>query len=291
MELWIPITVAAAFLQNVRSVLQKQLTGRLSVNGATYVRFCYGLPFAWLYLAMLSSSREIPEPSLQFLGYCLAGGIGQMLATACLVASFTYRNFAVGTAFSKTEVVQAAVFGLVVLGDMVSWRVGIGIVLSLIGVLMLSARVRLGEAWKLDRAASLGILSGAFFAAAIVSYRGAALALDSGDYLIRASLTLAIAISLQTLLMGIYLVVREPGEMRRVGGAWRPAFWVGLTGMLASAGWLTAVTLESAALVRAVGQVELLFTFAASIWFFKERVGFREVLGVALVILGIYVLL
>ena len=126
MELWIPITVAAAFLQNVRSVLQKQLTGRLSVNGATYVRFCYGLPFAWLYLAMLSSSREIPEPSLQFLGYCLAGGIGQMLATACLVASFTYRNFAVGTAFSKTEVVQAAVFGLVVLGDMVSWRVGIG---------------------------------------------------------------------------------------------------------------------------------------------------------------------
>ena len=290
MELWIPITIAA-FLQNVRSVLQKQLTGRLSVNGATYVRFCYGLPFAWLYLAILSSSREIPEPSLEFLGYCLAGGIGQMLATACLVASFTTRNFAVGTAFSKTEVVQAAVFGLLVLGDLVSWRVGIGIVLSLIGVLMLSARVGLGEGWNLDRAASLGLLSGAFFAAAIVSYRGAALALGSGDYLIRASFTLAIAIALQTLLMGIYIMVRESGEMRRIGAAWRPSLWVGLIGMLASAGWLTAVTLESAALVRAVGQVELLFTFTASIWFFKERVSFREVFGVALVILGIYVLL
>ncbi|MCZ6710022.1 MAG: DMT family transporter [Gammaproteobacteria bacterium] len=290
-ELWIPITIAAAFLQNVRSVLQKQLTGRLSVNGATYVRFCYALPFAWLYLAMLSFWRAIPEPTLEFFGYALAGGVGQMLATVCLLASFKYRNFAVGTAFSKTEVVQAAVFGLVVLGDLVTWRVGIGIALSLIGVLMLSTRLRLGEAWKLDRAASLGLLSGALFAAAIVSYRGAALALESGDYLIRASFTLAISISLQTVLMAIYLVAREPGEMRRVGGAWRPAFWVGLTGMLASAGWLTAVTLESAALVRAVGQVELLFTFAASIWLFKERVGFREIVGVAFVILGIYVVL
>lgn len=291
MELWIPITIAAAFLQNVRSMLQKQLTGRLSVNGATYIRFCYALPLAWLYLAALSLSRAVPEPTLEFVGYCLAGGMGQMLATACLVASFTYRNFAVGTAFSKTEVVQAAVFGLVVLGDLISWRVGIGIGLSLIGVLMLSAGIRLREVWKLDRAAGLGLLSGALFAAAIVSYRGAALALESGDFLVRASFSLAISVSMQTLIMGAYLLAREPGQMRRVAAAWRPAFWVGLTGMLASAGWLTAVTLETAALVRAVGQVELLFTFAASVWFFKERVSSREMLGVAFVVLGIYVLL
>jgi drug/metabolite transporter (DMT)-like permease len=290
-ELWIPITVAAAFLQNVRSMLQKELTGRLSVNGATYVRFCYALPFAWLYLAWLASSRTLPDPTLEFVGYCLVGGVGQILATACLVASFTYRNFAVGTAFSKTEVVQAAIFGLVVLGDLISWQVGIGIGLSLVGVLLLSAGVHWREVWKLDRAAGLGLLSGVFFAAAIVSYRGAALTLESGDYLIRASLTLAVSVSMQSVIMGIYLLAREPGEMGKVIAAWRPAFWVGLTGMLASAGWFTAVTLESAALVRAVGQIELLFTFAASIWYFKERVSLRELLGVALVILGIYVLL
>lgn len=291
MELWISITIAAAFLQNVRSVLQKRLTGRLSVNGATYVRFCYALPFAWLYLLALAWSRSVPDPTLEFIGYCLAGGVGQMLATACLVASFTHRNFAVGTAFSKTEVVQAAVFGLVVLGDLISWQVGVGIALSLIGVLLLSAGAHWRDIWKLDRAAALGLLSGSFFAAAIVSYRGASLALESGDYLMRASFTLAVSVTMQTLIMGLYLLVREPGELGRVGAAWRPAFWVGLTGMLASAGWFTAVTLESAALVRAVGQIELLFTFAASIWFFKERVTPREVLGVALVVLGIWVLL
>ena len=291
MEIWIPITIAAAFLQNIRSMLQKRLTGRLSVNGATYVRFCYALPFAWLYVAWLWSSRTLPDPTLEFAGYCLAGGVGQILATACLVASFTHRNFAVGTAFSKTEVVQAAIFGLVLLGDVISWRVAAGIGLSLIGVLLLSAPLQLREIWKLDPAVGLGLASGALFAVAIVSYRGAALTLDSGDYLIRASFTLAISVSMQTLIMGIYLMLREPGELRRVAAAWRPAFLVGVTGMLASAGWVTAVTLESAALVRAVGQIELLFTFAASIWFFKEQLRRREVFGVTLVIVGIYVLL
>jgi len=290
-ELWIPITIGAAFLQNIRSMLQKQLTGRLSVNGATYVRFCYALPFAWLYLVWLASSRSLPPPSPVFMAYCLAGGVGQILATACLIASFTHRNFAVGTAYSKTEVVQAALFGLLVLGDLVDWRLATGIVLSLIGVVLLSARVRLRDIWRVDRAATLGLMSGAFFAAAIVSYRGAALALGSGDYLLRAAFTLAVSVSLQTLIMGAYLWLQEPGELRRVAAAWRPASWVGLTGMLASAGWFTAVTLESAALVRALGQIELLFTFAASIWFFKERVSSREVLGVAFVIVGIYVLL
>ena len=42
MELWIPITIAAAFLQNVRSTLQKYLKGRIGTTGATFVRFGYG---------------------------------------------------------------------------------------------------------------------------------------------------------------------------------------------------------------------------------------------------------
>ncbi len=182
-------------------------------------------------------------------------------------------------------------FGLLVLGDPVGWRVMTGIAVSLVGVLLLSNRVRLKDVLQADRAVLLGLVSGAAFAVAIVSFRGASLALPSGDYLIRAALTLAVAVSMQSLIMGAYLGLFEAGELRRVVRAWRPASVVGLTGMLASAGWFTAVTLESAALVRAVGQVELLFTFAASIWFFGERVGWRESAGVVLVVIGIWVLL
>ena len=91
--------------------------------------------------------------------------------------------------------------------------------------------------------------------------------------------------------MGVYLGLREPGELIRVARSWRSSIWVGLLGAVASACWFTAMTLVNAGLVRAVGQVELLFTFIAAIWFFKERVTGREVLGAVLIIAGIWLLL
>ncbi|MCZ6618233.1 MAG: EamA family transporter [Gammaproteobacteria bacterium] len=290
-ELWIPITIAAAFLQNVRSLLQKRLTGELSVNGASYVRFCYALPFAWSYVLLLGSRGFLPVPNVEFFAYCLVGGMGQIIGTACLVASFTRRNFAVGTAFSKTEVAQTALIGLVVLGDEVSIAVMSGIVVSLVGVVLLASRFGASEVRHLDRTMRLGLAAGAGFAVAAVSFRGAALSLPEGDFLIRAALALAVSVSLQTFIMGAYLIAREPGELTRVVHAWPTAVWVGLVGMVASAGWFSAMTLENAARVRALGQVELLFTFATSIWFFKEVVGRREVIGVLLIVLGIYLLL
>lgn len=290
-ELWIPITVAAAFLQNVRSLLQKRLTGELSVNGASYVRFCYALPFAWAYVGLLAGTGSLPRPNAEFFTYCLAGGVGQIVGTACLIASFTRRNFAIGTAFSKTEVAQTALVGLVILGDEVSLAVMLGIVVSLVGVVLLAARISVSEVRRIDKSMTLGLFAGAGFALAAVSFRGAALSLPEGDFLVRAALTLAVTVSLQTLIMGAYLIAREPGELARVALAWRAAFWVGLFGMVASAGWFSAMTLKSAAVVRALGQVELVFTFATSVWFFKEVVGRREVIGVLLIVLGIYFLL
>jgi len=293
-DLWIPLSIAAAFVQNVRSVLQKQLTGRLSVNGASYVRFCYALPFVWLYIAALAATRELPTPGLEFWGYCLVGAVGQIVATSALVASFTYRNFAVGTAFSKTEVVQAAVFGLLVLGDPVSWTVAAGIAVSLVGVWLLSVKVGLREfthgSAGLGSALGLGVASGACFAVAFVCYRGASLSLPEGDYLIRASTTLATAVSLQCVLMAGYLRWREAGELTRVAAAWRPGLAVGIAGALASIGWFTAATLETAALVRGLGQVELIFAFVASVWLFNERATGREVAGVVLIVLGVWIL-
>ena len=103
--------------------------------------------------------------------------------------------------------------------------------------------------------------------------------------------TLALAVTLQCVLMGAYLGWRESGELARVAAAWRPGIWVGVTGALASIGWFTAVTLEAAAVVRGLGQVELIFAFAASVWLFKERVAGREIVGVMLIVVGVWMLI
>lgn len=289
MELWFGITVLAAFLQNVRSLLQKRLTGVLSVNGATYVRFVYAVPFAALYAGFLWYG-ETPNVNSAFILYVVAGAVAQIVATACLLASFTTGNFAVGTAYSKTEAAQAALFGLLVLGDAISGWVVAGIAISLAGVILLSGHLRWQELTRPNRAMWLGLLSATAFAVSVIAFRGASLALDNGNYLQRAGLTVLVAVVLQTLMMTGYLQVREPGQVCAVARQWRRAVWIGAAGMLASAGWFTAITLQNAAVVRAVGQIELMFTAATSVWLLGERLRTREVVGMVLVVGGIWLL-
>ncbi len=290
MELWLGITLVAAFLQNARSLLQKRLTGKLSVNGATYVRFSYAVPFAWLYCWFLWGG---PPTGITtgFLAYVSVGAMAQVLATVCLLASFTTGNFAVGTAFSKTEAAQAALFGLIVLGDGLSVPIVGGIMISLVGVVLLSGNFKLSMLLKPDRAMWLGLAAGAGFAISAIGFRGASLALETGDYLQRAGFTVLVSVTLQTLVMGCYLAMREPGEITRTFRQWKVAIWVGMIGMVASAGWFTAMTLKNAAVVRAVGQVELLFTVMTSVWLLKERLHIREMVGILAVVLGIGLLI
>ena len=227
--------------------------------------------------------------------YVLVGGVAQIAATAALLGSFTTGNFAVGTAFSKTEAAQAALFGLVILGDQVS-PVGLaGIAISLVGVVLLSGSLTFSQllhpAPGQGRQMLLGLAAAAGFAISAIGFRGASLALGDGTYLERAGITVAVAVSLQTLLLGGYLTAFEPGEFRRTLLEYRVGVWVGLIGMIASVGWFTAMTLTNAAVVRAVGQVELLFTVMTSVWLLKEKIRLREVLGIVFVVFGIILLI
>jgi len=288
-ELWLIITLVAAFLQNARALLQKRLTGQLSVNGAAYVRFFYALPFAWAYGVWLWIG-DAPQLTQAFWLYVTTGAVAQMVATACLLQSFTTGNFAVGTAYSKTEAAQAAIFGLIILGDAVNAWIVAGIAVSLVGVVLLSGNVSLRQLIKPNKAVWFGTAAATGFAISAIGFRGASLALENGTYLQRAATTVVGAVTLQTIIMGTYLLLREPGQMRKVVSHWRVAVWVGAIGMVASTGWFTAMTLKSAAVVRAVGQVELLFTVVTSIWLLKERLHVREGVGIALVIIGILLL-
>ncbi len=290
-DLWIPLTLGAAFAQNLRSLLQKRLTGALSVNGASYVRFCYALPFALLYLALLVRETGLPGTSAAFWIYCAVASLAQIFASACLVAAFTVRNFAVSTALSKTEVVQAAAVGFTLLGDRVPSLAAVGIAVSLLGVLLLNSSFRLGDVLRADRGLLLGLLAGSGLALAVVGFRGAALALPQGGTFLRAGFVLAMALAIQTLVMGLYLWFREPGQLTRVARSWRGGISVGLCGVAASAGWFTAMTLQTAALVRALGQVELLFALLTSWWLFREPMRPRELTGLVLLVAGIYLLL
>ena len=294
MSLWISISVAAAVFQTLRFMLQKVMAKQtLSATGATFARFLYSAPIIVVLttLYLNQTGQAWPDLSPQFWMYAATGGLAQVLATVCVVLVFKSRNFAVGITFKKTEVILAVLVGIVVLGDQVSWQ-GLGaIVLGLIGVLLLSSPAQI-EAWNwrmmFNRATGLGILSGALFAVSAVTYRGASLHLDMTDHWGRAGVTLAVVTSMQLTGMAIYLFSRERGEISAVWQARRVAGWIGILSMAGSFCWFTAFTLQNAAYVKAVGQIELIFSLLVTVLFFKEKISLREWIGVA--VLGMSVL-
>lgn len=298
MSLWIPVTIAAASFQTVRFMLQKVLsTATLSPAGATFARFAWSMPLILAGLAVYlgASGRSLPELSARFWMFAAIGGTAQILATICVVALFKQRNFAVGITFKKTEVIQTAIVGLVVLGDAISAWGWAAIGIGLAAVLVLSKPSEGGGdvAWwrhLTNRASRLGLGSGVLFAFSAVSYRGASLELAELEPAFRAAVTLAAVVSLQAGSMALWLAWRDRAQLAAVWAARRVGLWVGLTSMGGSFCWFLAFTLQNAAYVKALGQVELLLSLLASVLFFREKASGREVLGMALLGLSILAL-
>ena len=216
--------------------------------------------------------------------------------TVFLLWLFKFHNFAVGTTFSKLEVIMVAVFGFLLLGDTITPMAIVAIVLSAIGLLVLSAgqakinlKNLLANFWQIPTL--IGLICAAWLGGSVVFFRAASLSLQVNDYIYGASLTLVIVLIIQTLLMGSYMAINETNELRKVFVHWKSAWLVGLTGGLTSIGWFTAFTLENATYVRALGQVELIFTFLVTIFFFKEKVSKAEISGILLISASIVLLL
>ncbi|MBB4063834.1 DMT family transporter [Gellertiella hungarica] len=301
MELWVVITIASAFLQNMRSVFQKHLKGQMGTTAATFVRFGFGVPFAILYLAILhlGLGHPLPVPNGAFFAWGVIGGLAQIGATFLLVHLFSFRNFAVGTAYSRTEPMQAALIAYLFLGERLNANDLVALCLSMAGVMLISvARTDISPRSLLEstfsRTARIGLLSGLLFGLSAVAYSSASGSLAAGlparDAAMQAGFTLVYVILLQTAVMLGWLAWREPGEIRRIRSAWRVSLATGFVGATASFGWFTAMTLQQAALVRSLAQIEMVFTFASTALVFKERVNRLEVVGCALIVSGILLL-
>ncbi len=297
MEAWVLFTIAAAFLQNIRNSLQKSLNSVLSTVGAAYTRFAFGLPLAVIYWLVLIKLDGTPlNWSLEFWWFAFLGGTTQIAAMWFTLRAFALRGFAVGTAYSKTETFQTAIFTIIILGEAVSAAAFIAIAISFAGVCFLSlakSDVTLKDfltSWT-RKAALMGLGSGAMLGVSATSYRGGALALGGDNVLLAAATTLMGALAIQTALMTIYLYVREKGELANIWKHRNKAFLVGVASMLGSVGWFTAMTLVNATYVRVLGQVELIFTFATSVLIFKEKITGAENLGTVLIVGGLLFLL
>jgi drug/metabolite transporter (DMT)-like permease len=260
------------------------------VAGATFSRFIYSAPILLVLAPVWFGYFGYPIVTGSFLISSSIGGIAQILATLCVLALFKQRNFAVGIAFKKTETLQIVIISLVILGEVVSINALYAIGIGFFGLVLLSKQPlkrSFLEGGIFNRSVFLGLFSGFLFAISGVYYRAATLSVLDESPINRAILTLTCVLVFQVIVMGGWLLIFNRTELKAVWKVRSIAIWVGLTSLAGSFCWFWAFSLVNAALVKAVGQVELLFSILASIVFFKEKITFRELVGIFIIALSV----
>ena len=289
--LWAVFTIVGATAQTFRNATQKSLTERLGTVGATHIRFLFGLPFGLLAVAIVAFVLgDVPLPNLKAFLLTAMGAISQIAATALMLAAMRERSFVVAIAYTKTEPVQIALFVVVFLGEHVTPMLAAAVLIATAGVLILSWPSKAGGEVFSWRPALLGIVSGGLFALAAVGFRGGIKALDTQSFVAAATVVLALALTIQTVLLTSWLLARRPDVLIGVLRAWRPSLPAGFLGAFASEMWFLAFAIQSPARVRTLGLVEILIAGMISRRIFAQTPGIRDIAGMVLVVLGIALL-
>ncbi|TWX57799.1 DMT family transporter [Colwellia hornerae] len=279
-------------MQAIRTAGQKKLSAHLSAMATTGVRYIYALPFAFLYLLVMTEQQSVTLPGLNatFLQYALIACVMQIIGTFCLVAAFKYRNFAVATSLAKTEAIQVAVVGALFFSVSLSLLAWFSVFIGVIGVLIVS-RVKFTFADVFQNpGAGFGLASGLALAITTLLIRESSLALET-DLMVSAAFTLFFMIGVQSVISIIYLCIQDIRQLTLMAKHWRLCLFVGITSVIGSIGWFTAASFQNAAYVKALGQVEFFITLLLTYRIFKERISRIEYLGMLLIIVSVVILL
>jgi len=293
--LWALFTVIAAASQTVRNATQRELTTTLGTAGATHVRFLFGLPFAALFLVavVIASGQGLPRPPISFWPWVLDGALAQIAATALMLAAMNDRSFVVTIAYIKTEPVQVALFGFVLLGDVVTLPMAVAILIATAGVVVMSLKADAPGTTAPSglRPTMIGLAAGAMFGISAIGYRGAILTLTDANFVTAATFTLVVGLLMQSVILSGYLLLRDRAVMVAIFRAWRPSLFAGFMGALASQFWFLAFALATAASVRTLALVEVLFAQAISRFVFGQQTSAREAFGIVTIVIGVALLI
>ncbi len=295
---WVLITAIASLSQTLRSVFQKNLIEDVGVLVSAYSRFIFALPIVVLLAVIFLGTQEfviLKNLSLTTWFFLIAASICQILFTIILIKLFTLRSFAIGVAFSKTEVIQTTILEIIIIGFILTSNVLLAIITGFIGMLFMSKQKLIGN-MGYNRLflyqVTLGVSCGIFLGLSSVLYK---VALDSVtlSFIYKKVLVLScLALAFQSVIFGIYIVAIEGKQNAlKLMLIWKKGLPVGFFGCAATFCWFYAFSLVDATLVRAVGQLEIVFSVLISYIFYKEKISGFELIGMSLITISILALL
>lgn len=294
--IWILISIITAFIQAVRNASQKHLTKFLSDITTVWVRFIFGFPFALIaFLILLIIGYDMPEINSKFLFNVTIACIAQITGIYFLVSLFSRKNFAVGTAYIRTDAIQSAIIGMIFFHESISFIGFIAIIIAFIGLVFISVtqnQITIKHIFfSISRPSALmGIVSGTSFAISGLFVKNSTLSLIDTPIIINASFTIVFLLCSQAIFVGLYLYFTDKKQLSEIKKYFNNGLLVGATTLMVSTGWYTAYAMTNVAYVKAVGQIEMIFSMLISKRFFEEKIKMMEIVGILLILSGILIL-
>ena len=283
--LWVPFTIFAAFMQSWRNAFQKHLSQDVSSAGVTLARFIYASPLAIVYLVLLYyfGEADAPQFSQLYWLYILLASVAQIAATLLMVMLFRLRNYAMGVGLAKSEAVIAAILGALFFSAFLTPLAWMGVLIGSVAIWLMANPSSL-KAVSLPTLLT-GLASGLCFALTTLWVREASLLLGL-PFLHSAAWVLLCVISLQTLILLVWIAAKEPITLKAIWAKPKLTLAISVCSFFGSLGWFTAMSLETVAMVKTLGQIEILFTLMISARWFRESLSRRDLIGLFLIVLG-----
>ncbi len=273
----------------------------------SWSRFAFNLPFATALIIVVYFFGPDGAPNLttRFFVLGLIGGIGQILGNVALITSFQLGTFAQSIVVHKTEVALAAITGFLFFSEVPSILGWLGIFISAVGVAMIgyaSAKSKAGDPAQVqqsllvaNKGTGLALASAALLVVAGFGIQRATLELSEhnpdidGTFGLAAT-TLFHVTWMEVVVLTVWLMARERGAFGSVSAHLPRLAAIGFTSFAGSLGWYWAFSLSFVAFVKAVGQVESVLSVLMAIYLWKEQKTRDQLPGIALTIIGIFIL-
>ncbi|WP_076412977.1 DMT family transporter [Shewanella sp. UCD-KL12] len=283
--MWILFTLLAAFMQAWRNAFQSQLSKEVKVAGVTLARFLWAAPIAALYLVCLYLWQPVgwPDITAEFSLYVLGASAGQILATVLMVKLFKLKNFAIGAGLAKSEALVAAFLGVLFFGTQLTGLGWLGVIIGGLAVFMMSSAKGFKDISF--KTALIGIACGTGFALTSLWVREASLILNL-PFPHRAAWVLLFVITLQTIVLLVYLLYTDKQTLLDLIDRPKPTFLISFTSCIGSIGWFSAMSLQAVPYVKTLGQIEVFFTLLISMFWLKQKVAIKDMLALILIALA-----
>ncbi len=288
-NLWILLALLGGLFQTIRNTSSRTVAKIYKPSTVTLIRFGYALPFGLTYTLILYLMGFVAGvPTFSFFLFTIVGSVFQAIGNTLFVNATKYGNFAVVVSFFRTDAILIAILSTLIFNVQYSTIAIFGIFLTVFGTFLITFfknKLKLSNLWSKD--VVFGVSSAFFMAIAIMFFAESNKSFVGGNLVANVSIALIGNLFFQTILNGLWVFWKQKNELLELKKTWKNDIIIGLASALATICWFMAYVLKDSALVRAVGQIEFLFSILVSVYFFKEKLKKVEILSILIICVGI----